>query len=78
MDPSALDTHSTDGVAEHHEVIVVGGGQAGLALGYYLAGQGRDFVILEAEARPAAAWRKPNSVTSSCRLSSCLMSCQTA
>jgi putative flavoprotein involved in K+ transport len=58
MDPSALDTHSTDGVAEHHEVIVVGGGQAGLALGYYLAGQGRDFVILEAEARPAAAWRK--------------------
>ena len=27
---------------------MVGGGQAGLALGYFLARQGRDFVILEA------------------------------
>jgi putative flavoprotein involved in K+ transport len=40
-----------------HEVIVVGGGQAGLAIGYFLARQGRDFTILEAAAEPAAAWR---------------------
>jgi putative flavoprotein involved in K+ transport len=40
-----------------HEVIVVGGGQAGLAIGYFLAQQGRDFAILEAGGEPAAAWR---------------------
>jgi putative flavoprotein involved in K+ transport len=40
-----------------HEVIVVGAGQAGLAIGYLLAQQGRDFVILEADDAPAAAWR---------------------
>jgi putative flavoprotein involved in K+ transport len=39
------------------EVIVVGGGQAGLAIGYFLAQQGRDFTILEAAGEPAAAWR---------------------
>jgi putative flavoprotein involved in K+ transport len=41
-----------------HEVVVVGGGQAGMAIGYFLAQQGRDFVILEAADAPAAAWRK--------------------
>jgi putative flavoprotein involved in K+ transport len=40
------------------EVVVVGGGQAGLAIGHYLAEQGRDFVILEAASEPAAAWRQ--------------------
>jgi putative flavoprotein involved in K+ transport len=40
-----------------HEVIVVGGGQAGLAIGYLLGRQGRDFTILEAADAPAAAWR---------------------
>jgi putative flavoprotein involved in K+ transport len=39
------------------DVIVVGGGQAGLAIGYHLAHQGRDFTILEAASEPAAAWR---------------------
>ncbi|HZB05541.1 MAG TPA: FAD-dependent oxidoreductase [Thermoleophilaceae bacterium] len=42
---------------EHREVVVVGGGQAGLAIGYFLAHQGRDFTILEAAPEPAAAWR---------------------
>jgi putative flavoprotein involved in K+ transport len=41
----------------HHDVIVIGGGQAGLAIGYHLAQQGRDFAILEAADGPAAAWR---------------------
>ena len=44
-------------VSDHLEVIVVGGGQAGLAIGYFLAGQGRHFVILEAAGEPGAAWR---------------------
>jgi putative flavoprotein involved in K+ transport len=40
-----------------HDVVVVGGGQAGLAIGYFLARSARDFVILEAADAPAAAWR---------------------
>jgi putative flavoprotein involved in K+ transport len=40
------------------DVVVVGGGQAGLAIGYHLARQGRDFTILEASSEPAAAWRE--------------------
>jgi putative flavoprotein involved in K+ transport len=43
--------------AKHHDVVVVGGGQAGLAIGYHLARQGRRFTILEAASAPAAAWR---------------------
>ena len=39
-------------------VIVIGGGQAGLAIGYFLAQHGRDFMILEAAREPAAAWRQ--------------------
>jgi glycine/D-amino acid oxidase-like deaminating enzyme len=34
--------------AEHYETIVIGGGQAGLTAGYYLAREGREFLILEA------------------------------
>jgi putative flavoprotein involved in K+ transport len=41
----------------HSDVLVVGGGQAGLAIGHHLARQGRSFRILEAADRPAAAWR---------------------
>jgi putative flavoprotein involved in K+ transport len=44
-------------VPERREVVVVGGGQAGLAIGWFLAGQGRDFTILEGAEVPAAAWR---------------------
>jgi putative flavoprotein involved in K+ transport len=44
-------------VIHHHDVVVVGGGQAGLAMGYFLTRQGRDFVILEAGGEPAPAWR---------------------
>src|SRR3712207_3609549 len=40
-----------------NDVIVVGGGQAGLAIGYFLARDGRNFTILEAADTPAAAWR---------------------
>lgn len=40
-----------------YDVIVIGGGQAGLAIGHYLAQQGRAFTILEAADGPAAMWR---------------------
>jgi putative flavoprotein involved in K+ transport len=41
-----------------HQVVVVGAGQAGLAMGYFLARQGRDFAILEAAEELGAAWRQ--------------------
>jgi putative flavoprotein involved in K+ transport len=48
---------SPNAVSDDLEVIVVGGGQAGLAIAYFLAQQRRRFAILEAEEEPAAAWR---------------------
>ena len=50
-------TRTTAGAPIWREVVVIGGGQAGLAIGYHLAQQQRDFVILEAAHEPAAAWR---------------------
>jgi putative flavoprotein involved in K+ transport len=43
---------------EHFDVIVIGGGQAGLAVGYHLARAGVRFVILDASERIGDAWRK--------------------
>jgi putative flavoprotein involved in K+ transport len=40
------------------EVVVVGAGQAGLAMGYFLAREGRNFVILERAGQIASAWRE--------------------
>jgi putative flavoprotein involved in K+ transport len=48
----------SNAVSERREVVVVGAGQAGLAVAYYLEQQGRDFTILEAAEAPAAAWRE--------------------
>ncbi len=45
-------------MAATKDVVVVGGGQAGLAMGYFLARHGHDFTILDAAAEPAAAWRQ--------------------
>lgn len=39
------------------QVVVVGGGQAGLAAGYHLRRLGIDFVILDAQDRPGGAWQ---------------------
>ena len=50
------DTRSPD-VKRDFDVIVVGGGQAGLAIGHHLAQRGHRFTILEAAAEPGAAWR---------------------
>jgi len=43
---------------EQLETVIVGGGQAGLAVGYHLARRGRRFVILDANRRIGDAWRK--------------------
>jgi putative flavoprotein involved in K+ transport len=47
-----------EGSPEHLEVAVVGGGQTGLAMGYYLRQQGRRFVIFERGDSIAPAWRE--------------------
>jgi len=43
---------------DHFDVIVIGGGQAGLSTGYYLKKLGLSFVILDASARIGDVWRK--------------------
>ncbi|MGZ5300521.1 MAG: flavin-containing monooxygenase [Actinomycetota bacterium] len=43
--------------AERFDTIVIGGGQAGLSMGYRLAKLGRRFVILDASERVGDAWR---------------------
>jgi putative flavoprotein involved in K+ transport len=42
---------------EYVDTVVVGGGQAGLVAGYQLKRRGRDFVILDSNARPGDSWR---------------------
>jgi len=54
---SSDSSDSRDG-AQHLEVAVIGGGQAGMAVGYLLKGQGRRFVILERAGEIAPAWRE--------------------
>ncbi len=44
-------------VDDQLEVAVIGAGQAGLAMGYFLGKQGRRFAILEASDSIGAAWR---------------------
>lgn len=39
------------------DIVIIGGGQMGLSLGYYLRRAGTDFVILDAEDGPGGAWR---------------------
>ena len=58
-------THSPDSNAPaggrghgHYDVIVIGGGQAGLSVGYHLTAARPRFVILDASARIGDAWRK--------------------
>lgn len=43
-------------MTEHIDTIVIGGGQAGLSLSYYLTQQDREHVVLEKD-RPGEAWR---------------------
>jgi putative flavoprotein involved in K+ transport len=43
---------------QQYDVIVIGGGQAGLATGYHLRRRGASFVILEAHDRIGEPWRR--------------------
>ena len=45
------------GGTERFETVIIGGGQAGLAMGYHLARRGRPFVILDAHERIGDSWR---------------------
>jgi putative flavoprotein involved in K+ transport len=45
-------------MTEQVETVIVGGGQAGLAVGYYLAQRRRPFVILDGHERTGDSWRK--------------------
>ena len=47
-----------NGKAEHIEVVVVGAGQAGLAVSYYLRAFGVEHVVLE-RGRTGESWRSP-------------------
>lgn len=44
--------------SEHVETLVIGGGQAGLSVGYHLARRGRRFLIVDANARVGDSWRQ--------------------
>jgi putative flavoprotein involved in K+ transport len=51
------DAASSTKSTEEFETVVIGGGQAGLAVGYYLKKRGRPFVILDANDRIGGSWR---------------------
>ncbi|MFE1800807.1 ArsO family NAD(P)H-dependent flavin-containing monooxygenase [Streptomyces sp. NPDC059517] len=42
---------------QHTQVVIVGGGQSGLAAGYHLRRRGVDFVVLDAQATAGGAWQ---------------------
>jgi putative flavoprotein involved in K+ transport len=46
------------GDARHREVIVIGGGQAGLAMGFYLRRTDLSWIILDEQDRPGGAWQR--------------------
>jgi putative flavoprotein involved in K+ transport len=44
-------------MTQRTQVVVIGGGQAGLAAGYHLRRLGIDFVVLDAQTEPGGAWQ---------------------
>jgi putative flavoprotein involved in K+ transport len=44
--------------SNHHEAVVIGAGQAGLAAGYHLARRGIEFTVLESGRRVGDVWRE--------------------
>jgi putative flavoprotein involved in K+ transport len=58
--PTPTRIGSSDGSessSPHLDLVVIGAGQAGLAMGYFLARQGRRFTILEGRESVGSAWR---------------------
>jgi putative flavoprotein involved in K+ transport len=58
MSESSTERRLTAEPTSSYEVVVVGAGQAGLTMGYFLRRQGRRFVILERARQVAPAWRE--------------------
>ncbi len=58
MNGPAGEPRSPSQSSDDVEVAVIGGGQAGLAMGYFLRRQDRRFVILECAGQIAPAWRE--------------------
>lgn len=64
MDPAMRDRPQVgqrspgSSAGERVETVIVGGGQAGLAVGYQLARRDRPFVILDADQRVGDSWRR--------------------
>ena len=54
---ATLNAPPRDERVETVDTIVIGGGQAGLSVGYYLQRQGRPFVVLDANERIGGSWR---------------------
>jgi len=52
--PNPINSHAQQ---EEVDIAVIGGGQAGLSVGYHLRDSGRSFVILDANERVGDAWR---------------------
>ena len=55
--PGSKESTATSVRPDRVDVAVIGAGQAGLAIGHFLARQGRRFVILEAADAVGTAWR---------------------
>ena len=54
---AATNTSAADGARERFDVVVIGAGQAGLAIGCFLARAGRRFLIVDGADSIASAWR---------------------
>ena len=50
--------HGSTGSDGAYQTVIVGGGQAGLATGYFLKRNGREFTILDENPRTGDSWRK--------------------
>ncbi|WP_052500586.1 flavin-containing monooxygenase [Arthrobacter sp. SPG23] len=53
-----MNSMNDGGSGDTLDTLVIGGGQAGLAMGHYLKRQGRKFLILDANPRVGDAWRQ--------------------
>lgn len=53
---NAILVHMAD--QQHFDVIVIGGGQSGLAIGYFLRRTGLKYIILDEQEKPGGAWLK--------------------
>ena len=57
MGASQPEPGATPEAGSDYEVVVIGAGQTGLAIGYFLGQEGRRFAILEAADSIGSAWR---------------------